>query len=56
MKMKKKLFSLVRKNGISILNIDDSNYLNVKKCCKYNVYSYGKSDNADFKICKINYS
>lgn len=51
---KKKLFSLVRENGISILNIDDNNYLNVKKCCKYNVYSYGKSDNADFKICKIN--
>lgn len=50
---KKKLFSFVKENGISILNRDDKNYLNVKKCCQGNVYSYGKSEDADFQICKI---
>lgn len=50
---KKKLFSFVKKNGFSILNRDDKNYFNVKDCCKGSVYSYGKNDEADFKICQI---
>ncbi len=53
-KSKKKLVSLVRKNGITILNIDDKNYKNVKKSCKCKMYTYGKEENADFKICQIN--
>lgn len=50
---KKKLFSLVKKNGFSILNIDDYHYFNVKDCCKSDVYTYGKDSQADFQICKI---
>lgn len=53
-KSKKKLFSLVNKNGISILNVDDKNYKNVKESCKYKIYTYGKEKIADFKICQIN--
>lgn len=51
---KKKLFSLVKKNGISILNIDDRHYFDVKNCCKGKVYTYGKNKNSDFQIRKIN--
>lgn len=50
---KKKLFSLVLKDGFSILNRDDSNYFNVKNCCINNVYSYGEDTSASFKIKNI---
>ncbi len=50
---KAKLFSLVKKSGISILNADDKYYNLVKKSCKSDVYSYGKSDKSDCKICQI---
>lgn len=50
---KKKLFSLVKENGFSLLNIDDYHYFNVKDCCKTIVYTYGKNSKADFLICKI---
>lgn len=50
---KKILFSLVKGNGFSILNIDDPHYFYVKDCCKGNVLSYGKDKNADFIIRKV---
>lgn len=50
---KKKLFSLVKKNGVSILNIDDSYYQDVKDCCLGKTYSYGQGNDALFRIDNI---
>ena len=50
---KEKLFSLVKKNGFSILNCDDLHYFCVKNCCKENVFSYGKNSQSNFCIRKI---
>ena len=47
---KLKLFK--QTNGFSILNIDDSNYVNFKKNCK-NSFSYGLDKKADFRFFDI---
>lgn len=51
---KKRLFSLLKKDGVSILNIDDDNYEYIKKACKDKTISYGEKEDADFKIENIN--
>lgn len=47
---KMKLF--MQTDGYSILNIDDENYLNIKKICK-KYYSYGQDKKADFRFYDI---
>lgn len=47
---KKRLFSLIKENGLSVLNIDDENYEFIKKDCKYTISTYGKDKSADYRI------
>lgn len=53
-KDKIKLFTLVPKNGIAILNLDDQYYKNVEIKCKTSIYTYGQNKNSNFKILNIN--
>ena len=53
---KKKLFSLVKNDSFSILNIDDKNYDYIKSSINSNIYSYGEKSDADFQIVNINCS
>lgn len=50
---KGRLFEKVKKDGYCILNKEDKNFELIKKHCKAKIYTYGMSDNCDFKICKI---
>ena len=43
-------FKRIAKDGISVLNIDDSHYEDVLKCTHGNVYTYGKNEKADLII------
>ena len=51
---KLKLFSLLDKDKTAIVNIDDKSYEIIKdKYPNYNLITYGKNKNADFKISNI---
>ena len=49
---KLKLFKLLEKDGIAIINTDDISYNHIKKM-KINTISYGSKKNADYKIENI---
>ena len=53
---KRKLFSLVKSDGFSILNIDDKNYDYIRNGAHGNICSYGENTLADFQIININCS
>ena len=53
-KSKGKLFSLVKKDGICILNRDDDHYNDIIKYCKgKKIYTYGEHQDSDFLISNI---
>ena len=51
---KGQLFKHVKKDGICLLNIDDSHFEDIKKYCTENIYTYGKNEHSDFRISNIN--
>lgn len=50
---KGKLFQRVKKDGYCILNNDDKYVSNIKKYCQGTIYTYGKSEESDFRIHSI---
>lgn len=50
---KGQLFEQIKKDGFSILNIDDKYYDRIKKRCHSKVFTYGKNVKSDFRISKI---
>lgn len=51
---KVKIFSLLKKNGIAVLNRDDSHYEYVKTRIKNRILTFGKSKDSDLQIININ--
>ena len=47
---KKELFRNTKKDGYSVLNIDEEYYNDMKDACSSNVITYGKNDNATLQI------
>jgi len=52
---KKKLFDGLTPTAFAVVNCDDEHYLNLVKDCKAKIITYGKSDNADFRISNISF-
>lgn len=50
---KKKLFDGLTSTAFAVVNCDDEHYLNLVKDCKAKIITYGKSENADFRILNI---
>lgn len=48
-----KIFSLLKKNGIAILNRDDVHYEYIKNKIKNKLLTYGKNNDSDLQILKI---
>lgn len=53
---KKKVFSKVSKNGVSILNSDDLYFKEFKKSCKSKIITYGKNVKSDLRILEYKLS
>ena len=53
MDAKGKLFKQTKKDGYSLINIDDEYGDKIKKYCNGNVLFYGKSDKADFRFSDV---
>lgn len=53
---KKKLFDGLTSTAFAVVNCDDENYLNLVKDCKAKIITYGKSENADFRIMNITFN
>ena len=50
---KKKLFTNMKKDGISILNVDDSYYEKLRSACHTKVVTYGIENEADYRADNI---
>ena len=50
---KKKLFMNMKKDGVSILNIDDPNYAELREVCHTRCVTYGVEKEADFRANNI---
>lgn len=50
---KKKLFEMVRKDGVCVLNIDDPYYDELRQVCNARVVTYGIANDADYRADAI---
>lgn len=50
---KKKLFTMLKKNGVAILNKDDPYYPSLREACPANVVSYGLHEDADYRAMHV---
>lgn len=50
---KKKLFDGLATTAFAVVNCDDEHYFNLIKDCKAKIITYGKSENAEFRIMNI---
>ncbi len=53
---KKKLFDDLPENSFAVVNCDDDHYLDLVKDCKAKIITYGKTENADFRISNISFN
>ncbi|MCK9210795.1 MAG: UDP-N-acetylmuramoyl-L-alanyl-D-glutamate--2,6-diaminopimelate ligase [Ignavibacteriaceae bacterium] len=53
---KKKLFVDLPENSFAVVNCDDDHYLDLVKDCKAKIITYGKTENADFRISNISFN
>ena len=52
---KKMLFDDLPEKSYAVVNCDDANYLELIKDCRAKVVTYGKDENADFRIAHISF-
>lgn len=50
---KKKLFTSIKKNGVSIINRDDDKYIDLASACKTKIVTYGIENEADYRANNI---
>ena len=53
---KKKLFDGLTSTAFAVVNCDDEHHLNLVKDCKAKIITYGKNENADFRILNITFN
>jgi len=53
---KKKLFDGLSEHSFAVVNCDDINYLDLVKNCKAKILTYGKNENADFRVSNISFN
>jgi len=53
---KKKLFDGLPENSFAVVNCDDEHFSDLIKDCKAKIITYGKNENADFRISNISFN